>query len=149
MMNLLKGTRNIALALGLLIGATQAFAENTAKDDTQTKAEVAKFADESAKLREDHIQSMRELHLKHVNDMYDMKLAHSREVDSLWKQIKPGDKEGNKAIRKQAKEKQETFKIVEEKFRKDFKENILKKKSQEFREAMKERHKEMKKKFKD
>lgn len=149
MMNLLKNGRSIVLGLGLLLGATQVFAENTSKDDVQVKEEMAKFSDENMKMREEHIEAMRVLHLKHVNEMYDKKLAHSREVGALWKQIKPGDKKGNQALKKQIEEKQEAFKKEEEQFRKDFKENVLKVKNQEFRTLMKERHKGMKNRHKE
>lgn len=141
----LKTMRNLVLGLSLLIGSAVAFAA----DDTQIQAEMTKFADESAKLREDHIEQMRALHVKHVNEMYDKKQANNKEMGALWRQLKPGDKKANKALREQIKDKQEAFKKEEEDFRKEFKENVLKKKNKEFQETMKGRLKEMKRKYKD
>lgn len=147
MTNLLSITKNTVLTLSLLLG-TAAFAE-APKNDAQTIEEMTKFADESSKMRETHIQQMRELHVKHVNEMYDRKLAHNKEMTLLWKQMKPGDKKANKALREQIKDKHKGFEKEDEDFRDDFKENVLKKKNKEFREIMKNRMKEMKDKFKD
>lgn len=136
--------KNAILTLVLLMGGTMTFAA-----DDQVKEDVAKFSQQCSKLREDHIQEMRELHVKHINEMYDRKLANVRELEELYKQLKPGDKTHNKALREQIKEKQDSFKKEEEKNRKEFKENVLKKKNKEFQEAMKTRMKEMKSKYKD
>lgn len=147
MTNLLSLTRNTVLALSLLVG-TVAFAESP-KNDAQTIEEMNKFADENSKMREAHIQQMRELHLKHVNEMYDRKLSHNKEMTLLWKQMKPGDKEANKVLKEMIKSKHKSFDKEDEEFRKEFKENVLKKKNKEFREIMHSRKKEMKDKFKD
>jgi hypothetical protein len=147
MMNLLQTTRNTVLALSLLFG-TVAKASDL-QDDTKTVEEVNKFADESSKMRGDHIQQMRELHLKHVDEMYDRKLTHNNEITLLSKQMKPGDKEANKKIKEQIKEKKKAFHEEEKKFREDFKDNVLKKKNKEFREGRHSRMKEMKGKHRD
>jgi hypothetical protein len=81
--------------------------------------------------------------------MYDRKLAHNKEMAAMWKQLKPGDKEANKALRAQIMEKHKAFEKEDEQFREDFRNNVLKKQNKEFREGMKGRHKEMKGKFKD
>lgn len=137
----------MVLTLSILLG-TVALA-STPQNDAQTIEEMTKFADESSKMRETHIQQMRELHLKHVNEMYDRKLAHNKEMTLLWKQMKPGDKKANKALKEQIKDKHKAFDKEDEDFRDDFKENVLKKKNKEFREIMHSRMKEMKEKFKD
>ena len=137
-----------ALGLCLVLATNFAYAESS-KNDSQTKEEVAKFCDESNKMREDHIQQMRELHVKHINDMYDRKLTQSREMAEMWKQIKPGDKAANKALREKIEEKHKAYEKEDQQSRKDFKENILKKKNSEFRDFMKARQKEMKSKFKE
>lgn len=141
----LKAMRNIVLGLSLVLGSGFALAA----DDTQIQVEMTKFADDCAKMREDHIEQMRALHVKHINDVYDRKLANNKEMDALWRQLRPGDKKANKALREQIKDKQEVFKKEEENLRKDFKENVLKKKNKEFQQAMKERLKEKKKKYKE
>lgn len=136
------------LGFCLLMASSLVHAEGV-RNDAQAMEEVTKFADENARLRDEHIQQMRELHLKHVNEMYDRKLAHSKEITIMWKQIKPGDKEANKALKNQIEEKWKAFEKEDEQLRKDFKENVLKKKNAEFRESMKGRHKELKGKFKN
>jgi hypothetical protein len=142
--------RNSLKVLGfcLIMAGNVALAESP-KNDAQTMEEITKFSEENSKMREDHIQQMRELHLKHVNEMYDRKLAHHKEMAAMWKQMKPGDKEGNKALRDQIEQKHKAFEKEDEQFRDDFRKNVLKKKNKEFREGMKGRHKEMKGKFKD
>lgn len=136
----------LILSFTLVSGAI--YAEDTI-NDAQTLEEVAKFSDENSKMREDHIQQMRELHLKHVNEMYDRKLAHNKELTSMWKQLRPGDKKANKELRDLIHAKKEAFEKEDEEFKKEFKENVLKKKNKEFRHSMKGRMHEMKKKFKD
>lgn len=136
------------LGFCLLVTANLASAE-VSKNDAETIEEVAKFSEESTKIREAHIQEMRELHLKHINELYDKKLAQNKELSELWKQAKPGDKEGNKAIREQIKEKHKAFKKENQQFREDFMKNVLKKKKHEFHDGMKGRHKKMKGKFRD
>lgn len=148
MTNLLRTMRNTALGLSLVFGAS-AYATDAAKNDAQTIEEITKFADENSKMREDHIKVMRELHLKHINDMYDRKLERNKEMTALWKQMKPGDKKGNKALREQIKDKKKSYEKEDEKFKDDFKDEVLKKKNKEFHELMKTRMKEMKEKFKD
>lgn len=143
---LLSLTRNTVLALSLLLG-TAALAE-APKTDAQTIEDLSKFTDENSKMREDHIQQMREIHLKHVNEMYDRKLAHNKEMAILWKQMKPGDKDANKALKSQIKDKHKSFEKEDEEFRHEFKKNVLKKKHKEFREIMHTRMKEMKGKYK-
>ena len=143
----LNAIKNAMLVFSFLFVGAGAYAE--AKNDAQTIEEVTKFSDESSKIREDHIQSMRELHLKHVNELYDRKLSHNKEMTALWKQLKPGDKAANKALREQIKDKHKAFEKEDEDFKKEFKENVLKKKNTEFRESMKKRQQEMKKRFKD
>lgn len=147
MMNLLSLTRNVVLTLSVIVGA-QAFAE-APKNDAQTIEEMNKFADENSKMKDTHIQEMRETHVKHINDMYDRKLAQNKEVALMWKQMKPGDKKANKELKSQIKDKYKAFKKSEEKIRDDFKENVLKKKNNEFRDIMHTRLKEMKEKYKD
>ena len=142
----LKTLKNTALGLSLLLGTGLSYVHAEGKDDTQIKEEMGKFSEENAKMREEHIQKMREVHLKHINDMYDRKLAHSKEMGELWKQLKPGDKEANKALKEQIKEKRAAFHESEKKIRKDFMENVLKAKNKEFQGSMKGRHKGMKKK---
>lgn len=136
--------RNTALTLVLVMGSAMSYGA-----DEQVKEDMAKFAKECSKSREDHIQEMRELHVKHINEVYDRKLANVRELEDLYKQLKPNDKAHNKALREQIKEKQEAFNKEEEKTRKEFKENVLKKKNKEFQESMKARMKDMKLKYKD
>lgn len=145
---LLRMMKNTTLAMSIFFAANSAFAE-APKNDAHALEEMNKYADENSKMREDHIQQMREVHLKHVNDMYDRKSAHNKEMAAMWKQLKPGDKAGNKTLREQIKNKHEAFEKEEEKFRDDFKENVLKKRNKEFRESMKTRQKEMKNKYKD
>jgi len=147
MTNLLRVTRNAVLTLSIIMGA-QAFAE-APKNDAQTIEEMNKFADETYKMKETHIQQMREIHVKHINDMYDRKLAQNKEMSLMWKQMKPGDKKANKELKSQIKEKHKAFDKEEEKIRDDFKENVLKKRHKEFREIMHARMKEMKDKYKD
>jgi hypothetical protein len=144
--NLLSITRNAVLIISIILG-TQALAE-APKNDAQTIEEVNKFADENSKMRETHIQQMREIHVKHVNDMYDRKLAQNAEMTLMWKQMKPGDKKANKELKSQIKDKHKAFEKSEENIRDDFKENVLKKKNKEFREIMHDRMKEMKEKYK-
>lgn len=147
MKNLLSMSRNTVLTLTLLLG-TAAYAE-ASKNDAETVEEMTRFADESSKMREDHIKQMRELHVKHINEMYDRKLSHNAEMTLLWKQMKPGDKKANKELRGQIKDKKKAFQKEDEKFREDFKDNVLKKKHKEFREIMHTRMKNLKDKFKD
>lgn len=146
MTNLLSVTRYAVLTISIFLGA-QAFAE-APKNDAQTIEEMNKFADENSKMRETHIQQMREIHVKHVNDMYDRKLAQNAEMTLMWKQMKPGDKKANKELKSQIKEKHKSFEKDEEKIREDFKENVLKIKNKEFREIMHARMKELKEKYK-
>jgi exonuclease VII large subunit len=140
-------SRNTVLTLTLLLG-TAAYAE-ASKNDAETVEEMTRFADESSKMREDHIKQMRELHVKHINEMYDRKLSHNAEMTLLWKQMKPGDKKVNKELRTQIKDKKKAFQKEDEKFREDFKDNVLNKKHKEFREIMHTRMKDLKDKFKD
>ncbi len=149
MTNLLKGLRNTAFGLSLLIGTAHVARAADASADGKVQEEMTKFAEECEKLREDHVQEMRALHVKHINEMYDKKLANIKDMGVLWRQIKPGDKEGNKAIRKQIKERQKAFHDEIEKFRDDFKDNVLKAKHKAFQASMNERIKEMQKKHKD
>lgn len=149
MTKLLSSIRNTALGLSLIIGSAQSFAADETKDDGKIREEMLKFSEETEKMREAHIQEMRDLHVKHINEMYDRKLANNKEMGVLWRQLKPGDKEANKALRKQIKDKQGVFHDEMEKFRKDFKSNVLEAKNKAFRESMKERMKGMKKKHKD
>jgi hypothetical protein len=39
-------------------------------------ADIAKYSEESSQMRRDHILKMKEVHLKHVTDLYDIKLKH-------------------------------------------------------------------------
>lgn len=149
MTNLLGTLRSTALGFCLLIGPVQTFGATDKSADGKIQQEMTKFCEDNAKLREDHIQSMRELHLKHVNDLYDRKLVNNKEISELWKSLKPGDKAGQTAIREQIKAKQEAYNKEEENFRKDFKENVLKKKNKEFRDSMDERFKNLKSKHKE
>ncbi len=143
----LKTIRNLALAVCLVTGA-QALAESDESGVEITK-EVSKYSEESAKLREEHIQELRKIHVDFVNELYDRKLAHYKEMAELWRsKAKPGDKDGLKSLRQEIKSKNEAFKEAEKKFKKDFHENTLKKKEGEFRKAGKERLKEMKKRVK-
>lgn len=148
MTKLLNTLRNVTLGAALLLTSSYAFAE-AKTEDAQIQEEMSSFGKQCMKKREDHIQELRELHLKHVNELYDRKLAQAREIGEMWNQIKPGDKEGNKALKKQIKEKQEAFRKEEEKNRLNFRENVLKAKNKEFRETMNKEIKEMKKKHKD
>lgn len=143
----MKNLLGIMLTLAIGFG-TAAYAE-APKTDAQTVEEINKFADENSKMREDHIKQMRELHVKHVNDMYDRKLAHNTEMTLLWKQMKPGDKKANKAVKEQIKDKKKAFEKEEEATREKFHDEVLKKKNKEFREIMHARMKEMKDKYKD
>ncbi len=138
----------IALALISLSGMAPKLmaADDSSGGDAELQAEMSQFSAESAKLRTDHIQQMRELHVKHINEMYDRKLAHNKEISALMMQMKPGDKEANKSLREQIKAKRLAFKEEEKKFREDFKVNVLKEKNKEFRGSMKKRHKNMKEK---
>ena len=147
MTNLHNTIRSILFTLTLLFGA-QVYAE-APKSDVQTVEEINTFADESSKMRENHIKEMRDEHLKHINEMYDRKLSHNAEMTLLWKQMKPGDKKANKELKSLIHDKKKSFKKEDEKFRDSFKDNILKKKRKEFQEIMKERTKKMKGKFKD
>lgn len=146
MLNLRSITLGSLLGLSLMLTAGQAMAS---QDDAQVMEELAKFTDESEKMRENFILKMKEDHLKFVNDLYDMRLAHAKEMSLLWKQLKPNNKEGNADIRDQIHDKRKAFKKAEEKFKDEFHDNILKKKNKEFRETMKKREKELKEKYKD
>lgn len=141
----LKNIRNIALALCLITGFSQAYAESDTGDDV-TK-ELSKYSEESAKSREDHIQELRKLHLNYVNELYDKKLAHYKEMAEIWKRAKSGDKAGLKSVREEIKAKNKAFKESEKNFRKEFRENVLRKKEKEFRHSGKERMKGMRKKI--
>lgn len=145
----IKTLRNTVLSLCVALGPTLSFAASTEKTDNEVKEEVSKFSDENSKIREEHISTMRDLHVKHVNEMYDRKIKQHREIDELRKQMKVGDKEGNKAIKKQIEAKREAFKAEQKKFQEDFKENVLNQKNKEFRGHMKTRYKEMKGKHKN
>ena len=147
MTNLHSTIRSVLFTLTLLFGV-QVHAE-ASKSDVQTVEEINTFADESSKMRENHIKEMRDEHLKHINEMYDRKLSHNAEMTLLWKQMKPGDKKANKELKSLIHDKKNSFKKEDEKFRDSFKDNILKKKRKEFQEIMKERTKKMKGKFKD
>ena len=149
MTKLLSTIRNATLGLSLLIGAGQVLAETATQNDGEIKQEMTKFSEENEKMREDHIQQMRDLHVKHINELYDKKLANNKEMGILWRQLKPGDKEANKALRGQIKEKQKAFKKEIESFRSDFQEKILKSKNKGFHHSMKDRIKEMKGKHKE
>lgn len=146
-------TRKIMLSslLGLCLMATsaQVFAEAAQQNDAQVMEELAKFTDESEKMREAHISKMKEDHLKFITELYDMKLVHAKEMNALWKQLKPNDKKGNEAIHDQMKDKRKAFKKVEEKFKDDFHDNVLKARHKEFRKTMHKRDKELKEKFKE
>jgi hypothetical protein len=144
-----KTMKNTALSLCLLLGSTLAFAAGEEKSDTEVKEEMSRFSDENAKMREGHIGKMREVHVKHVNDIYDRKLQHHKDIDELRKQMKVGDKEGNKALKKQIHDKRDAFEEAEKKLHKDFKENVLKDQNKAFRGSMKERYKSMKGKHKN
>lgn len=110
--------------------------------------DVAKFSEENSALRREHILKQKEVHLKHINDLYDLKLKHQAELDELKKQLKPEDKEGNKALRKQYKEKREVFKKAEKDFQEAFKVNVMKSMNKEYHQSMKQRRKSMKTKGK-
>lgn len=149
MTKLLNTIKNTALGLCLVIGSAQTYASEESKDDGKIKEEMTKFSEDNEKMRENHIQEMRDLHVKHINEIYDKKLANNKEMGVLWRQLKPGDKEANKALRKQIKEKREAFHDEMEKFRKDFKTNVLEARRKEFHDSMGDRIKGMKKKHKD
>ena len=146
-------TRKIMLSglLGLCLMATSAevFAEAAPQNDAQVMEELAKFTDESEKMREAHTLKMKEDHLKYINDLYDMKLAHGKEMNALWKQLKPNDKKGNEAILDQMKDKRKAFKKAEEKFKDEFHDNVLKARHKEFRKTMHKRDKELREKYKN
>jgi hypothetical protein len=142
--NLLKMLTGAALGLCLVLGSTQTFAASQKTEDGKIQEEMNKFCVENAKLREEHIQSLREAHLKHINEYYDKKLELNKEISELWKTLKPGDKTSKQVILEQIKIKQEAFNKAEDKDREDFKENILKKKNKEFRDSMDERFKKLK-----
>lgn len=144
----LRSLRGLVLALCLITGALPAFAESLDSGEEVTK-EVSKYSEESAKLREEHIQELRKIHTNFVNELYDKKLAHYKEMAALWKnKAKPDDKAGLKKLRDEIKAKNKAYKEAEKKFKKDFYEDILKKKENEFRKTGKDRLKEMKKKVK-
>lgn len=146
-------TRKIMLSglLGLCLMATSAevFAEAAPQNDAQVMEELAKFTDESEKMREAHTLKMKEDHLKYITDLYDMKLAHGKEMNALWKQLKPNDKKGNEIILDQMKEKRKAFKKSEEKFKDEFHDNVLKSRHKEFRKTMHKRDKELREKYKN
>lgn len=137
----LRNLRALALAMVIMTGG-QLYAEEAGV----VKAEMEEFSAESSKLRTEHIQKMREIHVKHINELYDKKIAHNDEINSLMMKMVPGDKEANKSLREQIKSKREAFRESEKSFRKDFQQNVLKEQNKEFRGSMKERHQNMKEK---
>ena len=87
-----KNMLSALLGLCLIATSTQLFAEAAQQNDVQVMEELAKFTDESEQMREAHIAKMKEDHLKFITELYDMKLAHSKEMNALWKQLNPNDK---------------------------------------------------------
>ena len=140
----LKNIRSIALALTLITGFSQAYADSDMEENVTNV--LSKYSEESAKSREDHLQELRKLHLNYVNELYDKKLAHYKEMAEIWKNAKSGDKAGLKSVREEIKAKNKAFKESEKNFRKEFRENVLGKKEKEFRHGNKERMKGMRKK---
>lgn len=137
------------LGLCLMGTSAQLFAQSSEQNDAQIMEELAKFTEESEKMRETHILKMKEDHLKYINELYDKKLAHAKEMNALWKQLKPNDKKGNQAIHDQMKDHRKTFKKSIEKFQDEFQDNVLKARHKEFRKTMHKRDKELKEKFKN
>ena len=148
-MKLLKTLRMTALGLGLLAGSAHLAVAADEAGDAKIKEEMTKYSEENEKIREAHIQELRELHLKHVNEMYDRRLANNKELGVMWREIKPGDTAASKELRAQIKEKQKAFHEEEKKFRKEFQENVLKPKNMAFRDSMKGRGKEKRRHHRD
>ncbi|WP_127717007.1 hypothetical protein [Halobacteriovorax sp. HLS] len=82
--------------------------------------------EESNQRRRDHAKKFHELKLQNLNDSYAKQLKFFDELEALAAQMKPGDKEGNKKIRKKMKELKKTFKEESKARRKAFKEEKLK-----------------------
>jgi hypothetical protein len=148
-MKLQRTLQMTILGLSLMIGVSQVYGADEKGADKNIQEEMSKFSEDNSKLRENHIKEMRELHLKHVNEMYDRKLANNKEISELLKSVKPGDKAGRAEIREKIKATNKTFKNEEKIFSDDFKENILKKNNQEFRDSMKVHFKNLKNKHKE
>lgn len=141
----LSTIKNMVFGLSLALGMAQAYGE---EQKSQVAEEVAKFTDENAKRREEHIQALREEHLKFINAYYDMKLAHSKEMTALWKEAKPTDEASLKALTKKLKEKHREFKRELEKFQDHFQEYVLEAKNKEFHKINKTCQKDLRDKLK-
>lgn len=149
MTKLLKVLRNTALALTLIMISAQSFAADESKDDETIQEEMSKFSVENEKLRIDHYQEIRDLEIKHINEYYDKKTAFLKESAVMWRQLKPGDKDAQKALRQDIRKRQKAFREEMNKFNKDFKKDVLDAKKKEFRTSMKDRIKGMKNKHKE
>lgn len=129
-------TRILVLSLSLLAlpGASYALEEK----------EIGRYTLESSQLRRDQTLKLKEAHLKHINELYEMKLKHLAEIDELIKELKAGDKDQNKAVLKRIKERRKDQRAKEKEFRQTFREDVLKPMTSEFKQSHKQRQKRLK-----
>lgn len=139
--------KNMALALSLLVGSANiphAFGDEAdSESEVKVKDTILKYSKENEKAREKQLLEMRDLRIKHLNDLYAKKIANNKSISAMWRGLKPGEKEANIALRAKIKLAQQNFHKEEEKLKNKF-EKIVQAKSKSLQSATIKRNKEMK-----
>ena len=115
-----------------------------ANSDADFKSHMA----ESSKIRRENAKKMYEMRSQGIKEGYEAQLKFFDEMDALAAQMKPGDKENNKKIRQEMKQKRKAFKELSKPRRKDFRENKLKPLKLRMKKERKARKKSFKAKMK-
>ena len=115
-----------------------------ANSDADFKSHMA----ESSKIRRENAKKMYEMRSQGIKEGYEAQLKFFDEMDALAAQMKPGDKENNKKIRQEMKQKRKAFKELSKQRRKDFRENKLKPLKLRMKKERKARKKSFKAKMK-
>ena len=105
--------------------------------------------EESNQRRRENAKKFHELKLENLNESYAQQLKFFDELEALAAQMKPGEKENNKKIRKKMKELKKSFKESSKARRKAFKEEKLKPLKLEHKKQREERKKARKAKMKE
>jgi len=77
MLSLMKLT---VLSLAILFNPIASFALE--------EKEITKFSEENSEMRRVQLMKMKELHIQHITDLYDLKLKHLAELDEIKKHLK-------------------------------------------------------------
>lgn len=110
--------------------------------------EFSSFQNDQHKKKLEFENSVFELRQKHLKNNKARALKHIEEVGALKKKLKFGQRDANKAIRQQIKEKSKAFRSEMKKLRHEQQRGEIKKLKKAFYEQMKEERKKFKEKIK-